>query len=143
LLSFAVFCRLLPSFAVVCRRFKSRGRLPERRSQRGCRRWMRCSVRSFRSSSFHWPRFADRCGTHTMQMRGAPVPPAPPNKRRVLRPGLQLVFLPATAKLRPPQATGGTSHPRGSQHAGRASGRQQKNHKILGSYGHSTTTHRM
>jgi len=72
-------------------------------------------------------------------MRGAPVPPAPPNKSGILRPGLELASPLATAKLRPPQATGGTSHPRGAQHAMQVVGRQRKIHKILG-YTDSTYT---
>ena len=66
-----------------------------------------------------------RLASPRMQMRGASVPPTPPNLSRTCSVlalqemaskehdlGLRPLFLPATAKLRPPQATEGTSHPR-------------------------------
>ena len=67
------------------------------------------------------------------QMRGAPVLPAPPNPSRVSSVPVSSSRSPSQPpKLRPPQATEGTSHPRGPQHAGSGGRRQRKFHKILG-----------
>lgn len=92
-------------------------------------------------SDVRWP--SRPAGPRSGQMGGAPVPPAPPNKSGILRPGLELAFPLATAKLRPPQATGGTSHPRAAQHAMHARRRQRKIHKILGTTTRPHTTPRM
>jgi hypothetical protein len=54
---------------------------------------------------------------------------------------LELVFLPATTKLRPPQATGGTSHPRyGRNCTDESTSSISESHKILGNAGGWTTT---